>query len=211
MSSYITEYGGGGPRDLADLFELGDAGANTGFVESSGVDLGRLYAPLSSGSPIGFNTGFVSQWLAARGTQGVFVSTLTVGTASIPPIPAFEYGFSEAGNPSGAVAIGALPGQEAFTWRGRTCRLRAVGQGQITSTGPLWATFSIGWSDTLPDLPLSPVTISVDSVPFTFQSADLTLEAGWTAGERIMKGFVTADPWNLKGKVGLNLPFRLEL
>jgi len=74
-TSYITEYGGGGPRDLEELVEVGATPGYTGFNVANGNDVSQQFAPLSSGSRIGFNTGFVAldgrdlaDWFAAKGS-----------------------------------------------------------------------------------------------------------------------------------------------
>jgi hypothetical protein len=79
VTAFFTRYGEGGattdPRDLADLFEPGDSGALTGFVDSDGVDLGNKFAPVADGDPIGYPVGYVasdgrdlSEWFAAKGS-----------------------------------------------------------------------------------------------------------------------------------------------
>jgi len=76
MSAFATEYGGS-LQDLATLFEAGDSGIVTGFVDTDGADLGSKFAPLAQGSPIPFMTGYVTaagldlaELFAAAGTVG---------------------------------------------------------------------------------------------------------------------------------------------
>jgi len=75
-TGFLTEYLGGGARDLDTLFARGSVGLNTGFVSSyTGADLGNWFAPLDAGALLGGDTGFIAsdgrdlrQWFAAAGT-----------------------------------------------------------------------------------------------------------------------------------------------
>jgi hypothetical protein len=78
--AFFTEYGGGGAKDLDDVFNVdtgSPAGGTTGFYDGVywGADLAQIYSPRSAGDDIGYDTGFVAldgrdlrQWFAKKGT-----------------------------------------------------------------------------------------------------------------------------------------------
>lgn len=89
-TGFITEYGGQGSQDLENVFAPGDTGQSTGFFSDlRGNDLGRIFAPRSSGVDIGYNTGFIAwdgrdlrDWFAKNGTVIVNYNAIwTIGVA----------------------------------------------------------------------------------------------------------------------------------
>jgi len=91
---FYTEHGGQGTQNLETIFQvntLSPAGGTTGFYDGVywGADLAQIFAPLSSGSRLPYNTGFIARdgrdladWFAASGTVIVnYNAIFTIGVA----------------------------------------------------------------------------------------------------------------------------------
>ena len=173
-TSYITEYGGGGPRDLEELFEVGATPGYTGFNVANGNDVSQQFAPLSSGSSIGFNTGFVAldgrdlaDWFAKKGTvvQLNWVGTITCIDVGVNQ----QYGYYK-GYWGSLTTTSGGPAPDGFLYYG---------------LGP----------DTTLQLPASYV---FPSVTFTFGGVTLVM-ASQGSGTYMVAG----DPFNILGQLNV--------